>query len=192
MRKYLIIPGLLLAFFLFSAKSCDEDTEENRRLEEVEMKEAIDSVKGEFEAEFLTEESLFAFEQKAKQKLRDFADYWNIANDTSLDSAFRGQAETMSKNLFYLQQVPMTSRHPTFEIFIDSIHVVQPLQRTVNSGYYGILGFKLEVREYTLGDTVITGPNSKMIEMVATKTASPFGSDTLKIWKVYLGKMVNW
>ncbi len=191
MRKYVVIPGLLLAFILFSAKRCNDDTEENRRLKETELKVVIDSVRNEFKANYLREESLFAYEQKAKQKLRDFADYMNIAHNSALDSAFRVHAETMIKNLFYLQQVPMISRHPTFELFIDSIHVVHPLQRSESSGYQGVLGFRLEIREYTEGDTMLTTPHWEMIDMIATKTASPFGSDTLKIWKVYLGEIVT-
>ena len=123
MKRYMIILGLLFAFILFSAKRCDDDGEENRRLEEAEMKEVIDSVRNEFKADYLREESLFAYEQKAKQKLRDFADYMNIAHDSSLDSAFRTQAEIMTYDLFYLRHVPLISRHPTFEIFIDFKHL---------------------------------------------------------------------
>ena len=191
MRRYFIIAGLFLAFILFSAKRCDVDTEENRRLEEADLKEAIDRVKDEFEADYLNEEGLFVFEQKAEQKLKDFADYMNIANDTSLDSAFRTQAETMTQELFFLRHVPAISRHPTFELFIDSIHVIEPLQRTGSSGYQGILGFRLEVREYIKGDTILIAPRWKMIDMIATKTSSQFGSDTLEIWKVFLGELVN-
>jgi len=186
MKRYFIIPGALLAFILFSAKSC-EDTEENRRLEEVALMETIDSVKDEFGAEYLNEESLFAFEQKAKQKLRDYADYLNIANDSSLDSAFRIQAATMTDELFYSRNVPVITKHSTFSIFIDSIHVIEPLHRSASSEYQGVLGFRLELREYAAGDTVITGPAWKIIDMVAAKTTSRFGNDSLSIWKVFLG-----
>jgi len=190
-KRYLIIPGLLFAFILFSAKSCEKDTEENRRLEEAEFKEAVDRVKDEFEADFLREESLFVFEQKAKQKLKDFADYMNIANDTSLDSAFRAQAANMANDLFYSQTAPEFSSDKVFGLAIDSIRVIEPLHRTGNSGYQGILGFCQKVKEYTKGDTVIIGSTSKMIEMVAVKSTSTFGSDTLRIWKIYLGKLVS-
>ncbi|MBC8315982.1 MAG: hypothetical protein ISR57_03665 [Bacteroidales bacterium] len=191
-KRYLIIPGLLFAFILFSAKSCEEDTEENRRLEEAEYKEAVDRVKDEFEADFLREESLFVFEQKAKQNLKDFADYMNIANDTSLDSAFRNQAKAMTNELFYLRHTPVISRYPTFKLFIDSIHVIQPLQRTGDSEYQGILGFREGVTRVSGQGAITSFISLKKVEILAIKSDKLFGTDTLKIWKVYLGKLVNW
>ena len=191
MKRYLIIPGLLLAFILFSAKSCEEDAEETRRQEEAELMEEISRVKNEFRADYLNDESLFVFEQKAIQKLKDFADYMNVAHNTSLDSAFRAQADTMVQELFYGQQAPVISSYPAFNLFIDSIQVIEPLHRTGNSGYQGILGYREKVMEYAEGDTVISSPTSKRIEMIATKSTSAFGSDTLRIWKVYLGELVT-
>ena len=186
MRKFLIIPGALLAFILFSAKSCDEDPAVTRRQAEETMQEVMDSVKAEFGAEYLDEESLFVFARKAKQKLKDYSDYTNIANDTAVDSVFRSQALTMSKELLFKGSAPAEPA-PGVETDIDSVWLVVPLHMAGEDFYKGRLGFREVVIKKSTEDTISGASFSKEVEILAIKESKISGTDTLKVWQVYLG-----
>ncbi|MBE0648053.1 MAG: hypothetical protein IH596_09730 [Bacteroidales bacterium] len=187
MKRYLIIPGALLAFILFSAKSCDEDPAATRHQAEETMLEVMDSVKAEFGVEYLDEESLFVFTQKAKQKLRDYSDYMNVFNDTSLAYAFRTQARDMTTEIFYLNSWPIEPT-PGKVIRIDSVWLTEPLHRTGDEQYKGELGFMDSLIQKSDQDTIPTR-NSGMnkVEFLVIKQHKIIGTDTLKIWQVFLG-----
>ena len=187
MRRRLIIPSLLVASILFSAKSCYEDTEENRRMEEEALIKAMDSVKDEFGAEFLHEESLFAFEQKAKQKLRDYADYLSIATSDTLDMAFRAQADSMIRDLFMPGCIPGIPQKGPVKLSLDSIYVFNPLHRSGRFEYRGTLSFVQHTRNLSGDKSILRKPEQKMIEIFAVRQVIPIDTDTLVIWKVLLG-----
>ncbi len=187
MKRHLIILGALLAFILFSAKSCDDDPGANRDAEEEALIGAMDSVINEFGTEYLDEESLFAFTQKAKQKLMDYSDYMNMANDTSLDSAFRNQALAMTIELFKKGSGPIESFAGRV-IKIDSIRLIEPLHLTGTVLYKGVLGFREGIKSLG-GDTTADVSSWKKVEFLATKSNKLFATDTLRIWQVYLGEI---
>jgi hypothetical protein len=189
MNRFLLIPSALLALILFSGKSCDDGSEELRHQQEEEaaVKE-IDHIKSRFGGDYLNDESLFAFEMKAIQKLVDYADYFNIANDTSLDSVFRKQAASMITDLFCDGNVPQTLVNMTGKIRIDSIRIIEPLHQNTDLFYTGTLGFILEFRDDPDSNAASSISHKGMIEMVAMKSDQPSGTDTLRIWKVFLGE----
>ena len=189
MKRYFIIPAALLAFFLFSGKSCTDDSEQRKREQEEEAAtvKQIQDIRSQFAAEYPENETLRAFEQKAIQKLMDYADLRNIANDTSLDSVFRFQAAYMMKEMLfpgYFPQVPLTM---TGTIRIDSIRLMEPLHMTGDSIYTGTLGFCTEIIGLPERDTAgrISIPGT--IRFITVKTCRESIIDTLRIWKVFLG-----
>lgn len=188
MKKYLIIPGALLAFILFSAKSCKEDPQASWQQEEAAIAEKMDSVKNEFGGDFLDEESLFVFSRKAKQKLIDYADYMNIVNDSSLDSAFRDQAWLMALDLFANGLVP-GSLFPGKVTLIDSSWISEPLKLAGEGVYKGELGFREKILQKPGEDSTIFLLSYKTSEIICTKSPKVFGTDTLSVWQVFLGKI---
>lgn len=177
----------MLALIVLSSKQCVEDDDSQAEVD-TQMEE-ISAVKSAFESDYLKSESLYAFEEKAKQKLRDYSDYLNIANDASLDTTFRLQASSMIPLLFYQNKEPLIANAPGTMVKIDSIYMIEPLSKASESVYSGMLGFSLEILETESEDTIRTGPQHWSVEMIATKTRTSFGKDTLNVWKVFLGKM---
>jgi hypothetical protein len=192
MKRYLVIPLALLALILFSGKSCNDVSERKRHQQEEEAtRKEIEAIRSEFGAEYLDGDLRFAFARKAVQKLRDYADYANIANDTALDSLFRIQARTMMNDLFLEGLVPQILLNRTGHIRISSIRVAEPLQPVTNTNYKGILEFRMEVRAEWPGDTVLTRSPAGLIEMIAVKTTRTVGTGNLDIWKVFLGEYTD-
>lgn len=189
MKRPFLIPLLLLAFIVLSSKQCAEDTDP--QVEVDAQMEEITAVKSAFESDYLKSESLFAFEEKAKQKLSDYSDYLNIANDTSLNTTFRLQAASMIPQLFYQEEEPLLSNDPGCIAIIDSIYMIEPLSKSSESAYTGLLGIDGMITEIETNDSIILSPQKWTIEMIATKTLTSFGKDTLRVWKVFLGEMTK-
>jgi len=210
MMKYIRIFGFILLYFLCTGKSCDEKSQEAAQKEEQSLQQAIDSVKTEFQADYLPGSSLKAFEENARQKLVSFTDYFRILNDLNLDSSFREQAAGMIRELFYPGKVRLDLSLPgkpalnkidldellkgkalreynRSELIIDSIRVTDPLHRTGASEYRGILEFTQGFSGISAKDTVIARPQARKMDIIAIKVKRPFGKDTLLIWKILLG-----
>ena len=182
--------GMMLLFLVVTAKTCEDHSVDAIREEEAELNTSIDSIRQEFQSEHLSETDLAAFEEKAKQKLADYADYFLIVSDTSLDTSFRNQAGAMIRELFYTGETPagfpicLNSR-----LFIDSMAVAESLHRSGKQEYTGVLAFRQECRSVTTMDTIIVDISCKRISVYAAKTVKIFGNDTLLVWNVFLGKI---
>lgn len=212
MRKYLIISLSLLAFLLFSSKECDSPEDENAAKEEIALKANLDSINKAFEADYLSEQSLRAFELKAKQKLADLADYLQIYRDKSLDESFKDHTRKMILDLFISGNVnidlevsdEMKENNPAINEFLDmdaspglnfrefrfdSIEISEPLHRVDEFHYTGSIGFSQRYEFLSVTNPANTGSLNRKVDIIATKVRKHFGSDTLQIWKVYLGEI---
>ena len=212
MRKYLFIYGVILAYFLFSSKSCESTERKDSGMEETALAITRDSIRNEFESDDLSQKSLRAFEEKAKQKLVDFADYLSIYSDKSLDKAFKDQSQQMIIDLFIsestrvkilprgkmkeeslpvkqLFSLDFMSDYNSLEFIFDSIKISKPLYRTNDLCYTGSLNFSQQVKSFSSFDSSITVASARKVDIIATKVRKPFGSDTLQIWRVFLGKI---
>ena len=210
MRKFLIISVSLLAFLLFSSKKCESPEDENVVGEETAFKAALDSINKAFEADYLSEQTLRAFEVKAKQKLVDFADYLHIVNDKTLDESFKEQARQMILDLFISDNVHISLKvHDelkeknlvineflkmdsgpggnSMEFIFDSINLSEPLHKVNDFNYIGSLTFSQRFTGFSSTNNLIIVSLSKKVDVIATKIRKQFGSDTLQIWQVYLG-----
>jgi hypothetical protein len=210
MNRLIKISALLLMLLILGAPSCN-DEQENTSKEESILSEAKNDIKEKFETDYLTETSLFGFENAAKQKLSDLSDYLNILTDTTLDKSFRQKAAEKIKDSFQSGKVKInlnsSSQENAGEIEVnqlikqgldnqsivgnfqfDSIHVKEPLHRLGNSTYTGRLTFVQNVDQ--LPDSLLKNKSAnKTADIYVIKELKAFGTDTLKIWTVRLGEI---
>jgi hypothetical protein len=212
MRKYVFVFGAILAYLLFCAKSCESPEGGETESQEVELAKIKDSIKSEFESDDLTKKTLRAFEVKAQEKLVDFSDYLNLYVDHSMDDTLKNQIRQMISELFVsedvtikmnlspeanekglnLNELLMTDFARAYDsvVFrVDSIGVLKPLRPQDEFSYFGILEFKQTVKSYSSSGNIFTNSRKASIEIQALKVEKSFGSDTLQIWKVFLGNM---
>jgi hypothetical protein len=211
MKKFIILFAAILAYLVFSSRSCEGPEPEDARTREAELAITKERVKNEFASEELSRQSLRAFEEKAVQKLADLADYLNLYTDKSMDSSFREQARRMILGLFISDSVqinPLLTSEKTekyralagflatkpdttyrsVSLAFGSVEIAESLHRT-GEGYYGTLTFSRQVTVCTVSDTTTTGKYPLEIEMVVLKSSKAFGPDTLQVWGVFLGNV---
>ncbi len=210
MKPYLKILIFIFILLVAYAPSCMDEQEIDRQ-EEVRLKTEKDEIRMEFEKEYLIESELYAYETTAKQKLSDFADYFNIMADTSLDLSFREKAGDMIKitfqsdhvnlQLFELNRDPgkglevrnlikngMKNKLPHLTFSFDSIVIHEPLRRINNTTYSGILNFSQNFTNPTIPE--LTNKSIKRnIDFFVLKEDKVFGKESLKVWNVRLGEI---
>jgi hypothetical protein len=210
MDKYLKISILAFVLFVIYAPSCvDEEAQAIR--EESLLTGARNDIRAEFEADYLSEAALFAYESTAKQKLTDCIDYLHILADTSLDMYFRLKAGEMIESSFITENVEVQLSQPGdkwskkleiqklvkkglkdelsfLDFSVDSIRVIQPLQRTGDDSYSGKLRFSQNFYNPDNSGTE-TKTISRSLNVFVIKEDKIFGSDTLRVWSVKLGNI---
>lgn len=210
MRIFLIIPAAFLVYFLVGPGSCGSDEMQESGREEAELYRTRDSIRNEFTADELTQQHVRAFEEKAKQILVDFSDYFNIYSDTSYDKTFRDHSLQMIFELFLSDSSTLNLLPPGqgteeglrltaffdsgivfqnhYHRFIfDSIRISDSLQRTDSLRYSGNLVFSQQTDSFIAPDSVAVFYSDRKAEIIVAKVMRPFGSDTLQVWRVFLG-----
>ncbi len=183
MKRFFYVPALILLYLLTTAKSCNDREQPDGAHEEARLTIIKDSIRSTFAAETLSVASLHAFEDAAVNKFSDLCDYQAIVHDTSVALPFREKAQEMIRGIFISGQA---SAVPSWHA-ADSIWVQQPLQRTGNSIYSGKLG-------YTFNPKGQSTPNNQSrvtkdsIDFSVIKREKIFGTGSLLIWDVFLGK----
>lgn len=212
MRKWLLIFLAFAAYLLLCSKSCDSGHTDDAGLQKIRLKKTKDLIRAETESETLSEQSLRAYETKAKEKLADFADYLSIYYDKSLDQAMREQAGSMIVDLFPSENIILSSfikgrnragrlslaellsedylpEFPSTIILIDSIAVVEPLKYAGESVYTGTLTFYYRVKSVSGKDTLVSERGKMEAEILVKKVNKTFGSESLRVWRVFLGNI---
>lgn len=172
----------------------------------------VRSLKEEFGANFLSDSHLRAFEQRAKEKILDFADYTSIYSNKEYDESFRKQARRMMLNLFVDNNVKIsalftdslrvnnytlpnfldeiyTAEYNALGLSIGKIEIVEPLQLQENTTYEGSVKFSLQLYGITLSDTVLINSGVGYFEIIANRVDKKFGTDSLQVWEVFLGDL---
>lgn len=208
--KQLYIIFSLFAFFIFSSDSCDSNAEERQKWQKNQFHKKIATIKDGFESDYLTETTRIAYEVKAKQKLIDFSDYFTIYSDKSLDSLFREKTGEMMMHLFHqnktklefmlndserrnrmntkeLLQKLQRSEFDVLQLKIDSIQTYKTLERINESAYMGELCFYQSVEGIRGNDTTLIDLTTMQCEFYVMKVMKNFGTESKKIWKVFLG-----
>ncbi|MCX6235161.1 MAG: hypothetical protein NT175_10670 [Bacteroidetes bacterium] len=212
MRRFLIVFALALAYLLLCSKACDDNVQENEKMEQDKVIAVRDSIRDEFEADYLSEGSLYALEATARQKLSDFADYMQMMADTTLDNSFKEKAGDMIKKMFISENVRLRfileqgrkekkltvkelladglrTPYASARFIFDSVEVQEPLQRINTGTFSGRLSFSQKFTGYSLHDTLTTNSVRTRIDVFVTKVDKIFGDDTLSVWGVFLGDM---
>lgn len=212
MKRGFLILLAIPAYLILSSKSCDSDREHNAAMQKAKTEQTKEWIREEFETEYLTGQTLRAFELKAKQKLVDFADYLSLYYNKKLDKALKDQAGQVIAGLFASDKTVIQSFFPpknnsigypltdflghdfmpeynTVNVLIDSIAIDTPLRRSGNDLFRGTLTFFRRLEACTPSDTLMIPGNRMNVEIIAKKVNKTFGSDTLQVWGVFLGNM---
>ncbi|KAF0202448.1 MAG: hypothetical protein FD170_1915 [Bacteroidetes bacterium] len=212
MRKWILIFLAPAVYLLLCSKSCDSGQMDDDVLEKKNLNKTRDFIKTEAESETLSDQSLRAYEANAKQKLNDFADFLSIYYDQNIDSAMKKQAGNMIVKLFSSEEITIPpfipgvkwTVNPTLtdllknenlpeykstKILIDSITVREPLRYSGESLSKGTLTFSTRVISYSSSDSLVLERIKMEVEMLAKKVDKTFGSETLRVWGVFLGNM---
>jgi hypothetical protein len=210
MKKNIKILLFICAFILLSAKTCNEKPDKKAGSEGEAALDTFRLIKSEFESEALSETTLRAFESKAMQNLNEFTDYLLIYSDPSLDTDFRQQAGKMILSLFISDTVTLKLHDPsgkkvqittlahllkdlransakTYDLIADSIVISSPLARVGRLNYKGIIQFNQKIHLISLNDSMYERSIRMNMEIFAIRIKKSFGTDTMKIWQLYLG-----
>lgn len=212
MKRLLKISLILLIYMLLCGKSCVDDPMD-LQYQEKEVNSAKENIRNEFEKDYLPEESRYALEQSAVQKLNDLNDYLAVFTDTSQDSMFRTKAGEMAKEIFISDEISLSfdtsgkegrlpstlgqllkevsgKREIDYRLMVDSIMVLTPLHRSAPGSYQGTLLCKRKTDLLAPGDTS-SFYDEIIVEMFASRVEKVFGDDTLNVWSVSLGNMIE-
>jgi len=208
MKVWLRIPVLLLVYCLLTAKSCSNEEERRAAWEQERVVAVRDSLRAAFDSDSLAELSRRAYEGSAVQKLSDLSDYLNILSDTTLDPAFRQKTTDMAHGLFISDTVLLKSgagekireRISPVAAFsgeiaamnsyiFDSVRVVKRLTRVNDSTYAGQLSFLERGPDEPHGTLKSSRGLIWFIDIYAARRVTILGSDTLRTWKVLLGRI---
>jgi hypothetical protein len=205
MKKHLVIPFLIAVYFICSARSCSDENPESMRMQN-KIAAAMDSIREAFETDFLSPENIHAFEYSARQKLLDFADYYQILNDTSADLEFREKSANLIASLFIsvdsksvvftdeehstifnLISGGLNNDYPVTNLKIENIKDISPLERINDSLYSGKLGFQMTL-------VLKENPGKEKSRNVSlnyhvSRKNKAFGDETMNVWSVKLGEM---
>jgi hypothetical protein len=190
----------------------DHDEEARQKEKQNLIKKEI---KDDFESEYLFEDRLMVYGERAKQKLVDFTDYLNLYSCKDLDTLFKQQVRDMIYRLFYdkeavvqLSVVPGNgtghtqknltellnsiekSTYREIEFRITDLKIVEPLSLESIDRYTGKIGCGFRISGITEKDTTLLYEEAKRVKIITTRTSKQFGADTaLLIWQVFLDEV---
>ncbi len=212
MKRFLRISALILVYFVASARSCNDAGKEDAAFAEAKERAAKDSIASAFSSDSLSPASLRAFESTARYKLTDFADYLQVFTDSSTNPAFKNKARQMIRDLFVSDDVRVEiacpglmaekglilknmlesemKHRPTEERMVfDSIRLKQALHRENDTLFSGQLAFRIRCNHAEGQNRPSFTDYDHNAEIFVVKRQITFGSDSLKVWKVYLGEI---
>ena len=171
--------------------------------------EIIGSIEKEFEATSLDKENLCAFEERAKEKLLDLADYINIYSNKKYYDSFRDQAKKMMLNLFkddvntkidlldsheerkynlheFLTEINQI-KYDNIKLDVSHVRISDSLKLSENGNYTGDITLSKEINSLTARDTLLISSGMNKVEIIVSRSVKKFGNDSLKIWNAQLG-----
>ena len=209
MKRISNIFSFLLIWLLCSADGCNDGATMAEGSEERQISTMKDSVRAVFEAETPGDNLLKAYEETAKQKLIDFADYLKIVSDSSVNNVFRAQAAEMARKIFISGSADITywNRYSSASgrITVDSLlgnslsnmmtSYIQPVQVIIQKSlkmendtvYEGNLSFYPQRNFFIKNDSSEAGNEMLVIDIYTFRKLKPFGKEILSVWEVCLG-----
>ena len=180
MKRFVIIISSFIAFLVLCSKSCETPEDQNTGKEDAELKATLDSINSAFSADQILDES---FRDQARQMLIDLFISDSITIFLNIIDEMFEKPISISDFL----QNGTGSAGKISKFIFDSIALSEPLHRTNELNYSGILKFILTIEKSSSANSGLTLTVNKEVDIVATKVRKQFGSDTLQIWQVYLG-----
>lgn len=207
-KKYFRIGAMLVAavLFLYSCAARDEKSAmDNAPLAEQAVKQ--DSIAVEqgaelgLEAENLDREQLEVFTQRAKQKLKDLADYIAIISDSTYEKEFRYKAREQALELFGdtatvkqdTKLVPPGNAELYLSALVDEypgrrltlqftgVKLAEFPERVKEDLYLGRLSFNSSVNS--------SAAKRGEVPVIIKKVPKKFGNETHQVWEVMLGEI---
>jgi hypothetical protein len=185
MRRTVKISALILFYFLACGKSCDNQEKSDKYHEQIKISAETDSLRSAFGTDTLSNSSLLAYMETAKQKFYDFNDYLHIVADTNVARPFRDKAREMISNLFIAGTEPTKI---TNAFGLDSVGLKGAFQRINDSVYQGRLAYSFRTHQQP-GKNIIISHETGTITVFLVKCDKNFGKEKFRVWNVFLGKM---
>src|SRR4030042_6635234 len=210
-RKIIYILLIAIGYIILTSKSCGSDMVNDEEARQKEKQDLIKKeIKDDFESEYLFEDRLMAYGEKAKQKLVDFADYLSLYSNKDLDTLFRQQVKDMIFKLFYekdaMIQLPViladnaaykennlngllsgigALNYQSIEFAISDLKIIEPLHLESTERYTGKIGCCFRISGITEKDTTLLSETINQVKMIATRISKQFGDETsLQVWQV--------
>ena len=203
---------------MLTSKSCAPESEfdAESRLK-AKQDSAVNQIRRDFVSEYLLEEELVAYTEKARQKLFDFADYLNIYAAENMDTLLRDQAKGMIYRLFFRKDATSTLRvattvtdgkkenkisdllkdidtsgHASLLFMIADMRTLEPLHQENFERYSGKLGCRFSILAYDDRDTTLLHETYKEVSILTTRTSKHFGSTApMQVWQVFLDEIAD-
>ena len=182
--------------------SCAISKKENDRFDKIDAGQIMSNT---LTNDSVSQESLRHFEDRAIQKLVDFYDYLNILGHDNFNEDIMDEVRFSAEKLFFYaeevidpfmirhQELPVKSirllltensgENPLPEMEILNVEIIDKLQRNEHGFYVGELSF--DIKSNT--DAVIV---SKQGVFSLRKIDKKFGSETIKVWEVFLDRIL--
>lgn len=207
MKKLTLCSALVVMYLLFSAKSCDSGEQSEAAREKNRIKTAKDSIVNNFGSESLSGEALKAFEETARLRFRDFADYYSVLNNVSAAREFRTHAGEMITDLFVSGNTVLLITDPEKHLLTEKISLKEFIDKALDgrNKQFTLAPDSVWITQklYSQGDSVYTGKlafsSSALIsvktpfasgnaEFFVLKREKRFGKEKLNAWTVVLGQ----
>ena len=188
--KYLML--LAACLLILASPTCEEEVSpEQRRQNRIEE---LQGVAEDLRSEALTRNNIEAFEFKAVEKLIDYADYLDLVYNSNLDNSFRNQAQENIKRLFTGRSAPgqpvpdniIPENYNSLQFIIDSIEVINHLERQVTETYTGRMQYSFQILGITGMDTLNLDSSIHQIGMQLQMKVKDFGENSLLVWEILL------
>ncbi len=195
---------------LFTSKSCEEEPTAAEAREIKILHGELKTIENGMESDYLNQRSIPAYEEKAKQKTIEFADYLSLYTVHDLDSVLKSSLESQIKSLVFDRRVEIEymsskgvrkfrvddflnelSSTPYVQLLLthDSVKIYQSLERQSEHQYMGIMSYMLTSSGILSNDTILLQQNRMLAEFYLKKVRKQFGSEVKFVWQVYLGDM---
>ena len=191
--KYSIL--LAVCFLVMAAPTCeDEISTVDARSDHIFR---LESVSDDFTSESLSAENLEAFEFKAIEKLMDYADYLGIIYSEGYAASFRQQARQNIFSFFNTKEyseaalIPKSFTGPSnsYQIMIDSVDIINPLQWETDTRYTGSMSYDEMILGINTADTILISHSQKTIGIILQMDYRDFGENSLLVWEVLLAEI---
>ena len=200
---------LFAGYVLCTADKCESVDEANTRKQET-LHARLDTIAQNLQSKELTVSARIAFEQKARQKLSDYADYLTLFSDRSLDARFRETVWQLLNTLYADTATILTIRTDSsglsqsialntlpeiipaqgFEAImlrIGSVKVAEPLLARDQAGPQGRLEYDQQWYGVSHDDTISLGSTVAQSLFYAKKIEKQIGNTSVMTWQVFLG-----